>query len=220
MSPAPNPSTGSLLSRVATAGVPLDRARAVVVLTHGRNAGPENILELAPQLDRANVAYLAPAAPGRTWYPQSFMAETAANEPSLSASLKVLPTLVDEIVRAGVPRDRIVLMGFSQGACLTAESVVRHATRYGGVALFTGGLIGPPGTSWDYPGSFESTPIFLGTSDVDAHVPLARVKESAEVFSRMHAEVTLRVYPGMPHTVNDDEIDAARDILDRVLRRA
>jgi predicted esterase len=218
MSQTPVPASGSFPSRVAIAGVPIEKARAVVVLTHGRNAGPENILDLVPRLDRDDVAYLAPAAQGRTWYPQSFMADTAANEPRLSASLRVLPELVAHLVTSGVPRDRIVLMGFSQGACLTAESVVRHPARYGGVVLFTGGLIGPPGASWTYGGSFDGTPIFLGTSDVDPHVPLSRVNESADVFRRMRADVTLRVYPGMAHIVNDDEIAAARDIVDRVKR--
>jgi predicted esterase len=147
------------------------------------------------------------------------MADTAANEPSLSASLQVLPELVREIMASGVPSDRIVLIGFSQGACLTAESAVRNARRYGGLVVFTGGLIGPPGTAWDFAGSFENTPVFLGTSDADAHVPLARVKESAGVFRRMHADVSLRIYPGMPHLVNEDEIGAAREIVDRVLLR-
>jgi len=214
MSPAPESTANAGAVRVASAGVALREARAVVILTHGRNASPENILDLVPRLDRHDVAYLAPAAPGRTWYPQSFMAETAANEPSLSASLRVLPALVDQVANAGIARDRIVLMGFSQGACLTAESAVRHAARYGGIVLFTGGLIGPPGTSWPYSGSFDSTPVFLGCSDVDPHVPLSRVEESAEVFRRMGADVTMRIYPGMAHVVNDDEIAFAQRILD------
>jgi phospholipase/carboxylesterase len=180
---------------VVSAGVPLGDGRAVVILLHGRNASPENILDLIPRLNRPPVTYLAPAAPGRAWYPQSFMAETPLNEPGLSASLRVVPALVDQVVARGVPRDRIVLMGFSQGACLTAESAVRHPARYGGVVVFTGGLIGPPGASWDYGGTFAGTPVFLGCSDVDAHVPASRVHESEVVFRRMGADVTTRIYP-------------------------
>lgn len=199
---------------VVTAGAALGEGRAVAILLHGRNASPGNILDLMPRLNRPRVTYLAPAAPGRTWYPQSFMAEIPLNEPSLSASLRVLPALIDQVVARGVPRDRIVLMGFSQGACLTAESAVRHPARYGGVIVFTGGLIGPPGASWDYGGSFAGTPVFLGCSDVDAHVPASRVDESAAVFRRMGANVIERVYPGMGHLVNDDEIAEAQRILD------
>jgi predicted esterase len=209
-------SVGTSSSRVVAAGVPLRDARAVVILTHGRNAAPENILDLVPRLDRSDVAYLAPAAPGRTWYPQSFMAPTAANEPYLSNSLRVLPDLIGQVVASGVTTDRIVLMGFSQGACLTAESTVRNAARYGGVVLFTGGLIGPPGTSWNHEGDFAGTPVFMGCSDVDPHVPASRVDESERVFQRMGATVTKRIYPGMAHIVNDDEIAFAQQILDGV----
>jgi predicted esterase len=216
MSPASEISSTTGAARVATAGASLRDARAVVLLTHGRNAAPENVLDLVPRLDRDDVAYLAPAAPGRTWYPLSFMADTAANEPSLSSSLRVLPSLIEQVVSAGVSRERIVLMGFSQGACLTAESSVRHASRYGGIVIFTGGLIGPPGTTWPYGGSFDGTPVFLGCSDVDPHVPAARVEETANVFRRMGADVTTRIYPGMGHVVNDDEIGLAQAIVDSV----
>lgn len=200
---------------VVSAGPPIGEGGAVVILLHGRNASPANILDLVPRLDRSDVTFLAPAAPGRSWYPQSFMAETNLNEPSLSASLNVVPTLVDRVTAHGVARRRIVLMGFSQGACLTAESAVRFAGRYGGIVAFTGGLIGPPGASWDFGGSFDGTPVFLGCSDADAHVPASRVAESAVVFRRMHADVIERIYPGMGHLVNDDEIAQAQRILDR-----
>jgi predicted esterase len=160
------------------------------------------------------VTYLAPAAADRTWYPYSFMAETASNEPGLSSALNVLTMLVARIEGAGVPRSRIVLLGFSQGACLTAEFAVRHASRLGGVVIFSGGLIGPPGTTWDYPGHFDGTPVFLGCSDHDSHVPESRVAESADVLARMGAAVTKRIYPAMGHLVNDDEIAVAQGILD------
>lgn len=199
---------------VAEAGSAIDQARAAVVMVHGRNAGPANILDLVPRLARPELAYLAPAASGRTWYPYSFMAEITSNEPGLSSGLAVLEATIARIEAAGVPQSRIVLVGFSQGACLAAEFAVRHAARFGGVVIFSGGLIGPPGTHWDYPGSFEGTPVFLGCSDQDSHVPEPRVNESASVFARMGADVTKRIYPGMGHVVNDDEIAFARTVLD------
>jgi predicted esterase len=145
------------------------------------------------------------------------MVEKAKNEPGLSSGLWVLEHLVDEVVRQGIRRDRVVLLGFSQGACLTGEFAVRHAARYGGVILYSGGLIGPPGTTWEYPGSFDGTPVFLGCSDVDAHVPKARVDESAAVFARMGASVTERTYPRMGHLVNEDEIVFTRALMTGIL---
>jgi predicted esterase len=201
---------------VVQAGAPLGEGRGVVVMVHGRGASPASILDLVPALDRPGFTYLAPTAAGRTWYPHSFMADTATNEPWLSSALRAVAGAVDGVIAQGVPKERIVLLGFSQGACLTSEFAAAHASRYGGVILFSGGLIGPPGTVWNYPGSFAGTPVFLGSSNPDSHVPPARVEESAAVFTRMGASVDLRIYPGMPHTVIDDEISAARAILDRV----
>jgi predicted esterase len=209
MNPA-DPHSGSPVLRTGSA---LGEARAAVVLVHGRNAGPENILELADRLACPDVAYLAPAAAGRTWYPLSFLAERAQNEPFLSSALTRLGALVDELEREGVPRARIVLAGFSQGACLASEFVLRHPARYGGLVAFSGGLIGPPGTIWTPEGTLDGTPAFLGCSDVDAHVPQPRVDESARVLAEMGAAVTLRIYPGMGHLVNDDEIAHARAIV-------
>jgi predicted esterase len=183
-------------------------------MVHGRGAGPENILDLVPVLARPNVTYLAPAAEGRTWYPYSFKAEIERNEPGLSSALSVLGTLVERVEAAGVSHDRIVLLGFSQGACLATEFAVRHPTRYGGLVAFSGGAIGPPGTRWNESGRFEGTPVFFGCSDRDAHVPEARVIESAELCARMGAEVTKRIYPGMGHTIIDDEVRWAQDLLD------
>jgi predicted esterase len=200
---------------VLTSGPPLAEGRAVAILLHGRHAGPENILDLAPRLNRPRVTYVAPAAAGGTWYPLSFMAPTAQNEPALSSALGLLDRVVADVLARGVARDRVVLMGFSQGACLAAEFAARHAARYGGLVLFSGGLIGPPGTVWPHGGSFGGTPVFLGCSDVDAYVPRTRVDESAAVFTRMGAEVVERIYPGMGHLVNDDEIAAAQAVLDR-----
>jgi predicted esterase len=189
----------------------------VAIAVHGRGAGPENILDLIPRIGRSDVTYVAPAAAGRTWYPFSFMAERETNEPGLSSALGVLEELVDRVVATGIVRGRIVLLGFSQGACLASEFAASHAGRYGGIVVFSGGLIGPPGARWDYEGSFDGTPVFLGCSDVDAHVPRSRVAESAEVFRRMGAVVTERIYPGMAHIVNEDEIRCARDMFDTIV---
>ena len=202
---------------IAATGAPLGEGRAVMIMVHGRGASPANILELAPVLNRPAFTYLAPAAADHTWYPHSFMADTAKNEPGISSGLYVLDRLVTEVESRGIPRDHIVLLGFSQGACLSAEFAVRHAGRYGGVLAFSGGLIGPPGTTWEFEGSFGGTPVFLGCSDVDPHIPKARVDESAPVFERMGAAVTKRLYPGMGHLVNDDEIAFAQEVMDRVL---
>ncbi len=196
-------------------GPPLGEA-PVVIMVHGRNAAPANIIDLVPRLARPALTYLAPAAPNRTWYPYSFMAEIEKNEPSLSAALAQLAGVVARVEQAGVLRAKIVLLGFSQGACLASEFAVRHAARYGGLIAFTGGLIGPPGTQWNHPGSFDGTPMFLGSGDPDAHVPVERVTESADVFTRMGARVTRRIYPGMGHLVNEDEIAMAQSILDTV----
>jgi len=197
-------------------GAPLGTA-PVVVMAHGRGAGPKNIFDLLPRLARPGFTYLAPAAAGNTWYPYSFLAEIEKNEPGLSSALDVLARLVDDVIARGIPSEQIVLLGFSQGACLTSEFAARHARRYGGVIVFTGGLIGPDGTPRNYSGSFGGTPIFLGCSDVDGHVPKTRVDDTAAVFTRMGAQVDERIYPGMGHLINDDEIAAAQAILDAVI---
>ena len=202
---------------IVITGAPLGQSHVAAIMVHGRNAAPHDILTLVPQLDRPAVTYLAPAAANNTWYPYSFLTEISKNEPGLSSGLWVIEHIVDDLVARGVRKDHIVLLGFSQGACLTAEFVVRHADRYGGVIVFSGGVIGPPGTTWNHRGSFRDTPIFLGCSDVDAHVPKARVEESASVFERMGAQVTKRLYPGMGHLINDDEIAMAQRVFDQIL---
>ena len=190
-------------------------------MVHGRGAGPENILDLVPALGQHNVTYLAPAAADRTWYPYSFMADITKNEPHLSSALSVLAVLIEQVESAGIARDHIVMLGFSQGACLTAEFAIRNASRFGGIVAFSGGAIGPPGTTWELGvGSgelgFDGTPVFFGCSDVDAHVPADRVRESADVCARMGANVTTRIYPGMGHLVNDDEIAWAQALFERL----
>ena len=199
--------------RVLHAGAALADARLAVIMTHGRGASADDMIALADALRVGDVAFIAPEAPGNTWYPYSFMSPLEANEPALSAALRTIEALVAEVAAKGFPSSKVVLMGFSQGACLSLEFAARHAQRYAAIAGLSGGLIGPPGTPRDYPGSFDGTPVFLGCSDVDPHIPLGRVQESAEVFRRMGAQVDERIYSGMGHTVNLDEIAAVRALL-------
>jgi phospholipase/carboxylesterase len=185
-----------------------------MILVHGRGAPAEDILSLGRELDRPDLAYLAPQAEGYSWYPYSFMAPMEKNEPGLSNGLALLGHLLERLEGDGIPPERTVLLGFSQGACLSLEFAARNAKRYAGVVGLSGGLIGPPGTPREYPGSLADTPVFLGCSDRDPHIPLERVKETTEVLTRMGAKVTERIYPAMGHTVNEDELKHVRDLLD------
>ncbi len=186
-------------------GEPLGKAHAAMILVHGRGASAADIMTLGAELMHPGFAYLAPQAAGGAWYPHPFTAPIESNEPYLSSAFEVLASVLTSI-EATIPAERIVWLGFSQGACLALEFAARHARRYGGVVGLSGGLIGPQGTPRDYPGDFAGTPTFLGCSDVDPHIPKSRVVESGEVFKRMGAEVTVRLYPGMGHTVSADEI--------------
>lgn len=191
---------------VLRAGEALDRARAAMIMLHGRGASAEDILSLRHELDVPGFAYLAPQAANYTWYPNRFIAPLESNEPYLSSALQVVADLVKLTADAGLPASKVMLLGFSQGACLALEFAARNPRRYGGVSGLSGGLIGPEGMHFDYPGSLDGTPIFLGCSDVDFHIPKSRVLESAAVFRRMGAGVTDRLYPNMGHAINDDEI--------------
>jgi predicted esterase len=189
-----------------------------MIMVHGRNAAPENILELAPVLDRPEFAYLAPAAANGTWYPFSFMAPREKNEPGISSGLFVIESLVSDLLAHGFDPQSIMLLGFSQGACLASEFSIRHPRRYGGVMALSGGLIGPPATTWDdVTVSLDAMPVFLGCSDVDSHIPAERVLETEAVFRRLGASVTRRLYPGMGHTVIADEIENVQRVMDEVL---
>jgi predicted esterase len=198
---------------VSTAGPPPPEARLAVILVHGRGASPGDILDLARQLGVDDVAYLAPHAAGSSWYPHSFLEPIAMNEPGLSSAFGVLSRLVESLRGQGLEAHRVGFLGFSQGACLALEYAARHARRYAGVFGLSGGLVGPPGTPRDYQESLDGTPVFLGCSDVDPHIPLARVHESADVFGGLGARVDERIYKGMGHTVNDDELAAVAAVL-------
>ena len=183
-------------------------ARLTLILVHGRGASAEDILGLARELRLTDVSYVAPQAAGHTWYPYSFLSPIPQNEPGISSGLGVLARLVDGLGQQGIGPERIGLLGFSQGACLSLEFAARHARRYAGVAGLSGGLIGPPGTPRDYAGSADETPVFLGCSDIDPHIPLERVHETADVFRKLGARVDERMYPKLGHMVSRDEIDA------------
>jgi predicted esterase len=196
-------------------GAPVTAARLGVILLHGRGASAEDILSLADQLDVEDAAFVAPQAAGHSWYPYSFLAPLEQNEPGISSGLRVISGLIDDFAQHGITSDRVALIGFSQGACLALEFAARHTRPYAAVAGLSGGLIGPPGTPRDYTGSLQGTGVFLGCSDVDAHIPLERVHESAEVLRRLGADVDERIYRGMGHTVNRDELDAVTALLKR-----
>lgn len=198
---------------VLQAGDPLGTARAAMILLHGRGASAEDIMTVAAELAQPGFAYLAPQAAGNAWYPNPFTAPLESNEPYLSSALETIETLMARVEET-VPAQRVILLGFSQGACLTLEFAARHSRRYGGVVGLSGGLIGPDGTPRDYPGGFDGTPAFLGCSDVDPHIRADRVREAGEVYKRMGARVTVRLYPGMGHTVSQDEIDSVREIVE------
>lgn len=204
---------------VVRAGAPLRGARAAVVLVHGRGASAEGMLSLADALGADDVAYVAPQARTGSWYPYSFLAPLTQNEPQLSAALGTLDDVVADLEKQGMPPERIVLTGFSQGGCLALEYAARNAKRFGGVIGLSAGLIGPEGSPRDYAGLLAGTPVFLGCSDVDSHIPLARVHETADVMRRLGAEVTEQIYPGMGHTIVRDEIVHAQKILAAVPAR-
>jgi predicted esterase len=188
-----------------------------MLMLHGRGASAEDILTLAHELDQNAFAYLAPQAVNSTWYPYSFLSPIESNEPWLSSALDLVAALLDKIVGAGIPPDRIILLGFSQGGCLGLEYAARNPGRYGGVVGLSGGLIGPPGVNWDFSGSLQRTPVFLGCSDVDPHVPQQRFLETVEVLQNLEAEVEFQLYPGMGHTVNPDEINRAHRMMEKLL---
>jgi phospholipase/carboxylesterase len=198
------------------AGQPLRQARAAMILVHGRGASAHDILSLASELRRTELAYLAPQAAGNEWYPNRFIAPVASNEPWLSSALELVGSALARVAEAGIPAKRTLLLGFSQGACLALESAARNPRRYGGLLGLSGALIENGDTSRDYPGSLAGTPVFLGCSDRDFHIPAGRVERSAELLRAQGGEVTMRLYRGLGHTVNADEIEQVQKIVDLV----
>jgi phospholipase/carboxylesterase len=201
---------------ILTIGVPLNDARAVMIMIHGRGATAGSILSLANEFDIDDFAYLAPQAANNTWYPYRFLEPIERNEPWLSSALQVIDDLIAHVTASGIPAERLMLLGFSQGACLTLEYAARHAQRYGGIVGLSGGLIGPEITPQRYTGAFDGTPIFLGCSDVDFHIPLDRVHDTTQLLRQRGGDVTERIYPNMDHTINQDEIDFVSVLMDGV----
>lgn len=198
---------------IITAGVALNEATGVLIMLHGRGAGAEDILALSAYLSVKEYALLAPQAANGSWYPYSFMAPPAQNEPWLSSALTLIKDIVSDLVDRGIPSEKIYFTGFSQGACLTLEFVARNAAKYGGVAAFTGGLIGDNIYSANYKGDFKGTPVFIGTGDPDPHVPAARVHATANILRILNASVTEKVYANIGHTVTADEITQANRLI-------
>jgi len=200
----------------ATGTLP-ENASAAMIMLHGRGSSAENMLSLSNHLDQKDVAYLAPQAAGHTWYPQRFIAPIQANEPYLSSALQAVSDTIETVEKAGIPAEKLFLIGFSQGACLALEYAARNPRRYGGVIGLSGGLIGEQIDTSNYNGSLEETPIFIGCSDVDFHIPLERVKETTAALKDQGADVTERIYPGMGHTINEDEVQFVRQLMSSVL---
>lgn len=198
---------------IKTAGKPISEANKVLIMIHGRGGSAEDILSIASHLQVRDFALCAPQASQNTWYPYSFLAPPRQNEPGFSSALALLADLEKELNEQGISSDKIYFLGFSQGACLTLEYVTRNAKRYGGVAAFTGGLIGDKVYEENYKGDFEKTPVFIGTSDPDPHVPVERVQATEKVLKKMNAEATVKIYPNMGHTISQDEITWANNLI-------
>lgn len=201
----------------ASKGLSLQKAKAAMIMIHGRGASAESIVQLSDEFGFPEVHYVAPQAGGHTWYPYSFLAGINMNEPGISSGIKAIDELRKEINDSGIPNERIFFLGFSQGACLTLEYVARHPDKYAGVFALTGGLIGPEVSLSNYEGNLMETPIFIGSSDIDPHVPLERVNESEYILSELGGRVNKVIYPGMGHFVNEDEIKQVRSIMAQTL---
>ena len=198
---------------IQTAGVTLQEAGKALIMIHGRGGSANDILSLARHLNVLDYALVAPQATNNSWYPQSFLAPLNQNEPYLSSALELLSKTVDAIEAQGITKESIYFMGFSQGACLALDFTTRNASKYGGIAAFTGGLIGDAVYPDHYNGNFNGTPVFIGTSDPDFHVPVQRVHDTTALMQSMGANVTEKVYPNMGHTISQDEIDLANQLV-------
>lgn len=198
---------------VYSAGAKLQQASAALILLHGRGAPAEDILSLSKYLDYPQLAYLAPQAEGYTWYPNRFIFPVEQNEPYLSAALAKIDEIVRQVEANNIPVEKIFIGGFSQGACLASEYVIRNPRRYGGLLVFSGGYIGPLDTERQPNGDLQGMPAFLGCSDRDPHIPLQRVKETTALLKAMGANVTEKIYPNMGHTIIEEEIELARQVI-------
>jgi len=203
---------------VLTLGEPLERASAAMLLVHGRGGSARDILTIAAEVEAPGFAFLAPDAADGAWYPNRFMEPIESNQPWLDSALELLGSILAGVTRR-IPAERVVLLGFSQGACLALEFAARNARRYGGLVGLSGGLIGPDGTPRDYPGSLDGTPVFLGCSDVDPHIPARRVLDSAGWLEKLGCSVRVELYPGLGHEVNHDELEAVRAMMAALERR-
>ena len=199
--------------QVIRTGKQTGEATKALIMIHGRGGSAEDILGLAQYLPVNDFALFAPQATNNTWYPYSFLTPPKENEPWLSSALAVIKEVVADVQATGIKTENIYFLGFSQGACLTLEFVARNATKFGGAVAFTGGLIGDKIYAENYTGDFAGTPIFIGTSDPDPHVPVERVHASAEILSEMHAQVTKKIYKNMGHTISQDEFDQVKDLI-------
>jgi len=198
-------------------GSELSQAGAAMIMLHGRGADAADIIGLAQAIGRPDIAYLAPEAAGNSWYPFSFLAPVGRNEPGRGSALSVIAGLIEHLGKTDISPDKIALLGFSQGACLALEFAARNPRRYGGIFALSGGLIGETIAADDYTGSLDQTPVFLGCSDIDPHIPLKRVQESTTIMTALGGEVTERIYPGISHTIVEDEIDHIRRIVDDMI---
>jgi phospholipase/carboxylesterase len=203
------------MQEILNSGISLDKAEKILIMIHGRGGSAADILSLAANLNTASFALIAPQAKGNSWYPQSFLAPRDENEPSLSLSLGILKDIVEQLEKQAFSKSQIYLLGFSQGACLALEFAASHAARYGGVVAFTGGLIGDHIDHRNYHGDFDGTPVFIGSSDPDFHVPVSRVKESTALLENMGARVTEIIYENMGHTISQSEITQVNKLIFR-----
>lgn len=201
---------------IARGGADAESATAAMILIHGRGASADSILMLADEFDAPELHYVAPQASGHQWYPFSFLAPTDKNEPGLSSGLQAISDIIDELESKGIKKENIILLGFSQGACLTSEFVARHPAKYGGLIALSGGLIGDTVSAQNYSGSLEQSPVFLGCSNIDPHIPKERVDESEKILEGLNGNVTKSIYKGMGHTVNEDEISEVKKIIRHV----
>ena len=201
------------IKNIVTAGVPIHEAKKALIKIHGRGASAESMVPLSKYLELEDIAIFAPQANRHSWYPTSFIEPVEMNQPALDSALGLISDLVNEIVSAGIARDQIYFLGFSQGACLTLEYVTRNAARYAGIVAFTGGLIGEQIAMENYKGDFMQTPVLITTSDPDTHVPLSRVEESESILKDMNAAITMKAYPRKQHTITNEEINLANSLI-------